>query len=108
MCAAVVDHDELNSGKRREGAFNSWLSWVIEFGLAFALLASGLILEGTGFTALAGGAQAPETLWWIRFGLAAIPVTALTIAVVLLFMYPLSRARMHALRLELESKRGLV
>jgi len=35
-------------------------------------------------------------------------VVALLVALVLLAFYPLSEARMHAIRLELEAKRGKV
>lgn len=108
MCADVVDHDELLSGQRREGAFNSWLSWVIKFGLAGAMLASGVILDATGFEALAGDAQTPAALWRIRFWFATIPVVALVAAGALLLLYPLGRARMVELRRALEARRGQV
>jgi GPH family glycoside/pentoside/hexuronide:cation symporter len=108
MCVDVVDEAELRSGQRREGAFNSWLSWSIKFCLAFSWLVSGVILEATGFHAALGGNQAPAAIWWIRFLFAAVPVVALSIVILLLGLYPLSQRRVLALRVELEARRGQV
>ena len=108
MVVDVVDAAELRTGQRREGAFNSWLSWSIKLGLALSLLASGLILDGTGFRASAAGGQAPAAIWWIRFWFAVIPVAALSIGILLVGLYPLSQKRVLALRLELEAKRGKI
>ena len=49
-----------------------------------------------------------SSIWWIRFLFAGIPVVALLVALVLLAFYPLSQARMHVIRLELEARRGQV
>ena len=108
MCVDVVDDDEIKSGQRREGAFTSWYSWVAKFGMALSLGLANYLLEAVGYRQSLGGAQTPETIWWIRFLFASIPVAALRVALVLLAFYPLSEARMHAIRLELEAKRGKV
>ncbi len=108
MCVDVVDAEERRSGQRREGAFSSWMSWAVKLSLAGSLLASGLILDATGFRAALGGRQSPEAIWWIRFLLAAIPVVALTAGLALLARYPLTEERMDTLRRELEARRGRV
>jgi GPH family glycoside/pentoside/hexuronide:cation symporter len=108
MFVDVVDDDEIRSGQRREGAFTSWSSWVTKFGMAMSLGLAYYLLEAVGFRASLGGAQTPETIWWIRFLFAAIPVAALLVALVLLAFYPLSQARMSAIRRELEARRGTV
>jgi GPH family glycoside/pentoside/hexuronide:cation symporter len=108
MCVDVVDDDEIKSGQRREGAFTSWYSWVAKFGMALSLGLANYLLEAVGYRQSLGGAQTPETIWWIRFLFAGIPVVALLVALVLLAFYPLSQARMHVIRLELEARRGQV
>jgi GPH family glycoside/pentoside/hexuronide:cation symporter len=108
MCVDVVDDDEIKSGQRREGAFTSWYSWVAKFGMAVSLGLANYLLEAVGYKQSLGAAQTPETIWWIRFLFAAIPVVSLLIALVLLAFYPLSEARMKAIRLELEARRGTV
>jgi GPH family glycoside/pentoside/hexuronide:cation symporter len=108
MCVDVVDDDEIRSGQRREGAFTSWYSWIMKFGMAASFLAANELLELVGYRQALGGNQTPETIWWIRFLFATIPIAAQLIALVLLAFYPLSEARMRAIRLELETRRGKV
>jgi Na+/melibiose symporter-like transporter len=76
--------------------------------LALSLGLANYLLEAVGFKASLGGSQTPETIWWIRFLFASIPVAALLVALVLLAFYPLSQARMTTIRRELEARRGTV
>ena len=108
MCGDVVDDDELRSGLRREGSYNSWMSWLIKAGLALSMVASGAILEVTGFDALQGAHQPAEVLFRIRLVFMLLPMVALGLGVALLWFYPLSHTRVVALRRELEARRGAV
>jgi GPH family glycoside/pentoside/hexuronide:cation symporter len=81
---------------------------VTKFGMALSLGLANYLLEAVGYRQSLGGAQTPETIWWIRFLFAAIPIVALLVALLLLAFYPLSQARMHTIRLELEARRGKV
>ena len=108
MCVDVVDDDEIKSRQRREGAFASWYSWVLKAGMALSLGLANYLLEAVGYRQSLGGNQTPETIWWIRFLFAAIPVAALLVALVLLAFYPLTEDRMRSIRLELEARRGSV
>ncbi len=109
MCADVVDFDETQSGKRREGAYSSTFSWVLKVGMSVSMLIVGPLLDKvTGFDAKLGGNQAPETITWIRGLFAGIPVAALVIAFLLVQMYPLTQERMKQIRAQLEARRGTV
>jgi len=108
MTADVIDYDELNSGKRREGAYSATFSWVMKVGMMFSMLIGGPLLQATGFDSKLGGAQSAETILGIRMLFAGIPVTALVIALVLIQFYPLSTARMREIRAQLEARRGAV
>jgi len=108
MSADVVDHDEITTRKRREGAFSSIFSWTSKMGMALAVFVSNWMLDLVGFRAELGGHQSSEAIWWIRFLFAAIPVLAMTVALILLAVYPLSQSRMRAIREELERRRGTV
>jgi len=108
MTADVVDYDELQGGRRREGAFASSNSWIIKFGMALGAGISFFILDWVGFSAPLGGAQTEHTLFMVRFLLAAIPIIGLTLALVALARFPLTSARMAEIRLQLEAKRGKV
>jgi len=108
MCVDVVDDDETRSGQRREGAFTSWYSWVSKAGMALSLGLANYLLEAVGYRQSLGSDQTPDTIWWMRFLFAAIPIVALVIAAGLLALYPLTQERMHAIRRELEARRGTV
>ena len=107
MGADVMDFDELSSHKRREGAFSACSSWIMKTSSALTMFLSGVVLNATGFDA-AKAQQAPETITKIRLGLAIIPSLGLAIALVAVFLYPLTRERMQEIRRELEARRGKV
>ncbi|QNM86715.1 MFS transporter [Polaribacter pectinis] len=49
MTADVIDVDELNTGKRREGTFGAIYWWMVKVGYAIAGALSGLIIWAVGF-----------------------------------------------------------
>jgi GPH family glycoside/pentoside/hexuronide:cation symporter len=108
MGADVMDYDELNTGKRREGSFSACSSYTQKLGLSLGAGCAGLILSATGFDAKLGGAQHPETLTLIRLFLAGIPIFGVSIALWLVLKFPLTREKVAELRQALELKRGKV
>jgi GPH family glycoside/pentoside/hexuronide:cation symporter len=108
MTADVIDADELETGKRREGSFSACGSWILKFGQAIGNWASGEILFATGFDQALGGNQSDGAIFGIRFYLAAIPVLGLILSLFLLSRFPLTPARMAEIRAALEARRGKV
>ena len=106
--ADVIDYDELETGKRREGAFTACGSWIMKVGMAIGAGASGIILSATGFDAALGGDQTPHTLFMIRFLLAAVPIAGILLALVMIYYFPLTPAKMVEIRTKLEERRGKV
>ncbi|MBC2605463.1 MFS transporter [Pelagicoccus albus] len=104
----VIDYDELETGKRREGAFSACQSWIMKVGIAIGAGASGWILAATGFDSDLGGDQPPEAIFWIRFLLSTVPVLFLSAALFCLYKFPLSREKMASIRVDLENMRGEV
>ncbi len=104
----VIDYDELSSGKRREGAFSSCISWITKVGMALGVGASGIILSVTGFDAKLEGAQTEHALFMIRFLLATIPIIGLVLSLIALSRFPLTQAKMQEIRAALEARRGKV
>jgi GPH family glycoside/pentoside/hexuronide:cation symporter len=104
----VIDYDELSSGKRREGAFSSCVSWITKVGMALGVGASGIILSATGFDAKLEGAQTEHSLFMIRFLLATIPIIGLVLSIMALSRFPLTQAKMQEIRAQLEERRGRV
>lgn len=106
--ADVIDYDELETGKRREGAFTACGSWIMKVGQALGAGASGIILSMTGFDAALGGNQADSTIFLIRFLFAAVPIAGIVLALVMIYFFPLTQEKMAEIRRQLEAKRGMV
>jgi len=49
MTSDIIDIDELNTGKRREGVFGAIYWWMVKFGFAIAGLLTGAIMSLVGF-----------------------------------------------------------
>ncbi|MBN2340599.1 MAG: MFS transporter [Deltaproteobacteria bacterium] len=108
MMADVVDWDEMETGKRREGAFNACGSWMMKVGMALGGGAAGLVLESTGFDANLGGAQSVEALTQMRLWLMIIPIIGYIVAFAFLIRLNLTPKVMEGVRKKLEEIRGAV
>ena len=108
MVADVVDYDELEGGRRREGSFAACSSWIIKFGMALGAGISFFILDWAGFDPKLGGGQSEHTLFMVRFLFSSIPVVGLVLALLALIRFPLTPGRMADIRAQLEARRGVV
>ncbi|MBN2008597.1 MFS transporter [candidate division KSB1 bacterium] len=105
--ADIIDYDELNTGKRREGSFTACASYILKLGNSGGYFVSGLILGWAGFdSALA--IQSAKTILWIRAMLASIPVIGLIIVILFILRVSLTRQKCIDIRSELELRRGAV
>ncbi|MFG6486142.1 MFS transporter [Roseateles sp. BYS78W] len=105
--ADVIDHDELESGQRREGSFAACGSWISKVGLALGNMTSGWVLQFTGFDAKLP-VQGEDAIFLIRVCLSGIPIVGLCVALYIVSRYFLTEKRMHEIRAELEARRGTV
>ena len=105
--ADIMDYDELNTGKRREGAFSACGSWMNKAGNAFGYFLAGQVLALTGFSA-DKVTQSPETIFWIRAMLAGIPIMGVCLAALFWWRYPLTQQKVAEIRHQLEARRGKV
>ena len=78
IVADIIDYDELETGKRREGSFTACSSYILKLGNSGGYFVSGLILGWAGFNSSVA-IQTPDTIFWIRAMLASIPVIGLII-----------------------------
>ncbi|MBP8257625.1 MAG: MFS transporter [Opitutaceae bacterium] len=106
--ADVIDYDELQTGKRREGAFASCGSWIMKVGMALGALISTSVLDWVGFDKNLGGNQSPGTMLTIRILLAAVPIAGLLAGLFALARFPLTQAKVMDIRTQLEARRGKV
>ena len=105
--ADVIDHDELETGQRREGSFAACQSWISKVGLALGNGASGWILQFTGFDSKLP-VQSEEALFLIRILLSAIPAIGLAVALIVILRFQLTEQRLAEIRGQLEARRGTV
>ena len=106
MIADVVDVDELKTHERREGMYGSIFWWVVKLGMAAALALGGVLLNATGFDVELGGAQSATTITLMRACDAFVPTIASALAIWAVWAYPITEASAHAVREELERRRG--
>lgn len=106
MVADVVDLDELNTHKRREGMFGSIFWWVVKLGMALALAGGGYLLNATGFNVELGGNQTENTLFLLRFFDVTVPALFTLIAIWVVKAFPITEEKAYEIRKELEERRG--
>lgn len=72
MTSDIIDIDELNTGKRREGVFGAIYWWMVKFGFAIAGLLTGAIMALVGFVPDTVNTEASVT--GIRFFYSGLPI----------------------------------
>lgn len=105
--ADVMDYDELESGRRREGSFAACGSWINKVGMAVGAGVSFFILGWVGFDSKVAQ-QTDHTIFMIRLLLAAIPIVGLSFSMFALARFPLTQEKMAEIRAQLEARRGKV
>lgn len=104
MTADVIDLDELNTGKRREGIFGAIYWWMVKFGFAIAGLGSGAIMSAVGFDA--DLAVQPEgAITGLRAFYSGLPVVGTLIAIIIMWKYDLTEKRANEIRAALEARK---
>ena len=108
MLGDIVDFDELRTGERREGSFSSIYSWQLKMAFSIGGGLSGPLVELVGFRVAAGIHQPEHVIYLMRVLLSFIPLVFVGIAMILLWRFPLGRARMAEVNAELEKRRGTI
>ncbi|MBE7383772.1 MAG: MFS transporter [Leptolyngbya sp. SIO1E4] len=104
MLPDVIELDELQTGKRREGIFYAFMTLLQKFGLAIGLFLVGAILQLSGF--LAEQAVQPESaLIAIRAFMGPVPLVLLVGGIGLCHLYPITRSVHAEILLKLSEQR---
>ena len=88
MTADVIDIDELNTGKRREGVFGAIYWWMVKFGFAIAGLLTGAIMTLVGFVPDTVNSEASIT--GIRLFYSGLPIVGTLAAMFIMRNYNLT------------------
>jgi GPH family glycoside/pentoside/hexuronide:cation symporter len=95
MLPEVIDWDELQTGKRREGLFYSILMFLFQLTFAVGLFSIGQWLSFSGFQEAIPGplkiVQPQSALMAIRQAIFILPTIALIISLILTYFYPIDR-----------------
>lgn len=106
LMADVTDLDELENGARREGMFGAVMAFLMKAITSVQPLLAAGVLVLSGFDASLGVDQAPETIRNMRLLASWIPAGLLLLALVALWRYPLTRARMTEIQATLAARRA--
>ncbi len=104
MSADTLDVDELNSGKRQEGAYAGFEVFVRKLSTKLVLASIGPVLAWAGYVERAE-LQTPRVLTTIRLLIAVVPTVILFGAIAVAWRYPLTRERHRAIQKELADRR---
>ena len=102
----VIDLDELNTGKRREGTFYSFMTLLQKIGLAVGLFVVGAALDAAGFVKDTV-AQPDSALQAIRFFMGPVPLLFVICGVVLIYFYPITREAHAEIMLKLAERKKI-
>jgi len=105
MTADVIDLDELNSGKRREGVFGAIYWWMVKFGFAIAGGLSGAIFSIIGFDA-ALEVQPESAITGLQLFFSGLPILGTLTAMYIMRNYDISEERANQITAQLKIKRA--
>ena len=103
MTSDVIDIDELNTGKRREGVFGAIYWWMVKFGFAIAGLLTGAIMTLVGFVPDTENTEASIT--GIRLFYSGLPILGTLGAMYIMRKYNLTEERALEISAELEKRK---
>jgi GPH family glycoside/pentoside/hexuronide:cation symporter len=110
MIPDVIDLDELNTGKRREGIFYSFMVFLQKMGLAVGLFLVGQALEYSGFIERIPGQPIPiqpdSALMAIRIAVGPLPMIILIGGMILTYFYPITHEVHAEIVLKLKERRN--
>ena len=106
MTADVIDIDELNSGKRREGIFGAIYWWMVKVGFAIAGALSGVIIGVVGFNPDLATTEQQGAVDGLHAFFCFFPMVGTIFAMLIMKNYDVSEERANEIRAELESRKS--
>lgn len=106
MTADVIDIDELNSDKRREGIFGAIYWWMVKVGFAIAGALSGLIIAFVGFNPDLAGMEQQSAVDGLHAFFCFFPMAGTIGAMLIMRNYDVTEKRAGEIRAELERRKN--
>jgi len=101
----VADHDELRTGKRREGSLAAVFSWCVKMGGTLTIGLGGWVLTQTGFDANLK-VQPPEVIDRMYWTFLLAPYAFWLVSLTCLVFFPLDRKAMNEIRAKLAARKA--
>ena len=105
MTADVIDIDELNSGKRREGIFGAIYWWMVKVGFAIAGALSGVIIAFVGFNPDLATTEQQSAVDGLHAFFCFFPMAGTLVAMFIMRNYNVSKERANEIREELDKRK---
>lgn len=105
MTADVIDIDELNSGKRREGIFGAIYWWMVKVGFAIAGGLSGLIISWVGFTPDVPTVEQQGAVDGLHAFFCFFPAAGTLIALLIMSQYNITEKVANEVRAKLDARK---
>lgn len=108
MLPDIIEHDQVETGRRREGSFYAFASFFQKLGTGAAIWAMGQALARAGYVTPEMGAPLPmqpeQAVTAIRAFAGPVPAVLLVLAIVFAWRYPITRERHRHLLDELAGR----
>lgn len=106
MTADVIDVDELNSGKRREGTFGAIYWWMVKVGFAIAGALSGVIISIVGFNPDLATVDQQSAVDGLHAFFCFFPALGTIAAIYIMWDYSIDENKSKEIRAELDKRKG--
>lgn len=104
LLADLTDLDELQTGERREGMYAAVMSFVGKLTDVLTPVLAGLMLVASGFDPALEFSQTERTIRNMRLLYTFVPGVMMLLALLLLWRYPLTRAKMAEIKAALKAR----
>jgi GPH family glycoside/pentoside/hexuronide:cation symporter len=105
MTADVIDIDEMNTGKRREGIFGAIYWWMVKVGYGIAGALSGVIITVVGFNSDLATTDQQAAVDGLHAFFCFFPMVGTILAMLIMRNYSITEERAHEIRAELEKRK---
>ena len=105
MTADVIDIDEINTGKRREGIFGAIYWWMVKVGYGIAGALSGVIITVVGFNSDLATTDQQSAVDGLHAFFCFFPMVGTILAMLIMRNYSITEERAHEIRAELEKRK---
>ena len=106
MTADVIDIDELNTGKRREGTFGAIYWWMVKVGFAIAGALSGVIIWFVGFNPELSTIDQQEAVNGLHAFFCFFPMVGTLLAMYIMKDYDIDEERANEIRTALDKRKA--